>query len=156
MTTITKQYSYGLRMHTHTHTLTNTQPHHINTDEEDAQGECSIPSNQLGKLATLLCCFTGGPDFTASLRHYCVSTDELSLTVGEGGGGAGEQWREGKSESERESERERRNGVLPPQRHTHASRSNSSRLRTEHPPYFSLGNPVCFLIIEALQRLLYY
>lgn len=59
-----------------------------------------------------------------------------ALPVGRGGGGVGEQWvgdRETKyGEREREEEG-RRNGVLPPLRHTHASQSNSSRARTEHP-----------------------
>lgn len=30
-------------------------------------------------LAGSLCRFTGGSDFAASLRHHCVSTDELSV-----------------------------------------------------------------------------
>lgn len=46
-------------------------------------------------------CFTGGPDFIASLRHYCVSTDELSVTGRKGG-------REGEASKGRKTEKTRR------------------------------------------------
>lgn len=67
-----------------------------------------------------MCCYTGGPYFTGSLRHHCVSTDELSVTGREGGSEGGGGWeRDSENEwREREREREKKRGVAACETHS--------------------------------------
>lgn len=70
------------------------------------------------------------------------------LWVGRGGGGwAGERETETTRRRGRR-ERMRRSGVLPPLRDTHASRSNSSRVRTEHPSFLLSGKTRLFELLK--------
>lgn len=112
-----------------------TQFYHSNTSQIGvmcAYFELQVSKTSASKLLTvnqwkiitgdrLIASRTRGPDFTGSLRHLCVSNDEVSVT-GTGGRGS-EKWvRDGETKY---GERKRKEwvwegggGVLPPRRHS--------------------------------------
>lgn len=90
--------------------------------------------------------------FSGSLRHRCVSADELSVCqegIEEGEGTEGWMGERLQKQAEKKLERERKRGigVLPPLRHS--SLSNSSRVGTQLPSLW-ISQGFNFLVIKFL------
>lgn len=124
---------------THTYTQTHTDKNGNNVPFVSWQliSETGSPSLRL---------YTRGPDFTGSIRHYCVSNDELSVIGREGGG----PWTVGETrrnqvwrEKEEKAGRGRGTGCChlgDTAEHHRGTAAAAGRRRTEHPSIsFSSG-----------------